>query len=60
MAQQIAWYFGIVRGFDQHQIGQGGSAGLDPAEFTLADLNMPLYDGDVEERDGIPAWRRRF
>ena len=28
---------------------------FDPAEFTLADLNMPLYDGDVEERDGIPA-----
>ena len=23
--------------------------------FTLADLNLPLYDGDVEDGDGIPA-----
>ena len=23
--------------------------------FTLADLNLPLYDGDVEENEGIPA-----
>jgi len=25
------------------------------AEFTLADLNLPLYDGDVEDTTGIPA-----
>ncbi|MCL4105156.1 UNVERIFIED_CONTAM: hypothetical protein GTU68_018863 [Idotea baltica] len=23
--------------------------------FTEADLNLPLYDGDVEEQDGVPA-----
>ncbi|WP_147126269.1 NADPH-dependent FMN reductase [Shimia ponticola] len=27
---------------------------FDPAEFTLADLNMPLYDGDLEDSDGAP------
>lgn len=26
-----------------------------PAGFTMADINLPLYDGDVEDRDGIPA-----
>lgn len=25
------------------------------AEFTLANINLPLYDGDVEEADGIPT-----
>ena len=25
------------------------------AEFTEADLNLPLYDGDVEASEGIPA-----
>ena len=24
-------------------------------EFVLADLHLPLYDGDLEERSGIPA-----
>ena len=24
-------------------------------DYTLADLNLPLYDGDVEENEGIPA-----
>lgn len=24
-------------------------------DYTLADLNLPLYDGDIEESDGIPA-----
>jgi chromate reductase len=26
-----------------------------PADVTEADLNLPLYDGDLEEADGIPA-----
>ncbi len=26
-----------------------------PASFVEADLNIPLYDGDVEEGEGIPA-----
>ncbi|MEO0370209.1 MAG: NADPH-dependent FMN reductase [Pseudomonadota bacterium] len=26
-----------------------------PAEVTEADLNLPLYDGDLEEAEGIPA-----
>jgi len=26
-----------------------------PAEFTRADLRLPLYDGDLEEAEGIPA-----
>ena len=28
---------------------------FDPAEFVEADLNLPLYDGDLEEGEGIPA-----
>ena len=28
---------------------------FDPAEFTLADINLPLYDGDVEAESGAPA-----
>ena len=27
---------------------------FDPADFDLADLNLPLYDGEAEARDGIP------
>ena len=26
-----------------------------PADVTEADLNLPLYDGDLEESEGIPA-----
>lgn len=26
-----------------------------PAKVTVADLNLPLYDGDLEEASGIPA-----
>lgn len=26
-----------------------------PAEFTFADLRLPLYDGDLEKAEGIPA-----
>lgn len=26
-----------------------------PCHFIEADLNLPLYDGDDEERDGVPA-----
>ncbi len=28
---------------------------FDAEAFTLADLNLPLYNGDVEEASGIPA-----
>ncbi|WP_050930760.1 NADPH-dependent FMN reductase [Aestuariivita boseongensis] len=28
---------------------------FDPASYVEADLNLPLYDGDAEEADGIPA-----
>ncbi|MBK1634960.1 NADPH-dependent FMN reductase [Rhodovulum adriaticum] len=28
---------------------------FDPAEFTLADLRLPLYDQDLEEAEGIPT-----
>lgn len=28
---------------------------FDPVSFTEADLNLPLYDGDIEEGEGIPA-----
>lgn len=30
------------------------------AEFTLADLNLPLYDGDLEEAEGIPPAVQRL
>jgi chromate reductase len=26
-----------------------------PCRFEAGDLNLPLYDGDLEDRDGIPA-----
>lgn len=26
-----------------------------PCDFTMADIRMPLYDGDLEESNGIPA-----
>ncbi|NOD32973.1 MULTISPECIES: NADPH-dependent FMN reductase [unclassified Ruegeria] len=28
---------------------------FDPTHFVEADLNLPLYDGDLEEGEGIPA-----
>ena len=28
---------------------------FDPESFTLADLRLPLYDGDLEEAEGIPS-----
>lgn len=28
---------------------------FDPADFSMADLNLPLYDGDAEDASGIPA-----
>lgn len=31
-----------------------------PSSFTEADLNLPLYDGDVETAEGIPAAVRRL
>ncbi len=31
-----------------------------PAEFTRADLHLPLYDGDLEEAEGIPASVQRL
>lgn len=27
---------------------------LNPSDFTWADLNLPLYNGDDEDRDGLP------
>jgi len=27
---------------------------LEPTHFTIADLNLPLYNGDDEDRDGLP------
>lgn len=31
-----------------------------PAEVSLADINLPLYDGDVEAQSGIPAAVQRL
>lgn len=28
---------------------------FDPSSYIEADLNIPLYDGDLEDRQGIPA-----
>lgn len=30
------------------------AAAFDPATLVIADLNLPLYDGDLEDRSGIP------
>jgi len=32
----------------------------DPAEFVEADLRLPLYDGDLEDAQGIPAEVQRL
>jgi chromate reductase len=31
-----------------------------PAEFSVGDLRLPLYDGDLEERAGVPPEVRRL
>jgi chromate reductase, NAD(P)H dehydrogenase (quinone) len=31
------------------------SRGLDAVEFDLRALDLPIYDGDLEARDGVPA-----
>lgn len=33
---------------------------FDPADFTFADLRLPLYDGDLEEAHGIPQEVQRL
>ena len=33
---------------------------FDPAEFIEADLRLPLYDGDLETAEGIPAEVQRL
>ena len=33
---------------------------FDPAEFTEADIALPLYDGDVEANEGIPPEVQRL
>jgi chromate reductase len=33
---------------------------FDPAEFVDADLRLPLYDGDLEDADGIPPEVQRL
>lgn len=33
---------------------------FDPADFTLADLRLPLYDGDLEDAHGIPQEVQRL
>ena len=37
------------------QLLQNAADLFDADSYTLADLNLPLYDGDLEESDGIPA-----
>lgn len=31
-----------------------------PCDFTLADIRMPLYDGDLEDAEGIPPEAQRL
>jgi len=28
---------------------------FDPADFSMGDIDLPLYNGDVEEAEGVPA-----
>lgn len=35
-------------------------AGADATFLDLRDLNLPLYDGDLESRDGLPDGAKRF
>ena len=36
------------------------AAGADVTELDLRDLPMPIYDGDLEARDGLPENARKF
>lgn len=36
------------------------SAGAEVTHLDLRDLPMPLYDGDLEEKEGIPANAKKF
>ncbi len=40
--------------FNRKLLGAAAEA-FGPADVTDADLNLPLYDGDLEEAEGIPA-----
>src|SRR5436309_11539205 len=36
------------------------AAGAQVTYLDLRDLNLPLYDGDLESSDGLPAGARKF
>jgi NAD(P)H-dependent FMN reductase len=41
-------------------LGIAAEVGAETTAIDLRDLPMPLYDGDLEEREGIPENGRRF
>jgi NAD(P)H-dependent FMN reductase len=41
-------------------LGVAAEIGAQTTRIDLRDLPMPLYDGDLEEREGIPANGQRF
>ncbi|MEM6609183.1 MAG: NAD(P)H-dependent oxidoreductase [Pseudomonadota bacterium] len=42
-------------GSDNRKLMREAARLFDPAEFVEADLRLPLYDGDLETADGVPA-----
>jgi NAD(P)H-dependent FMN reductase len=41
-------------------VGGARAAGAEVTYLDLRDIPMPLYDGDLEEREGLPANARKF
>jgi len=44
----------LRKGSTNTKLVHAAKAVFDPPEFTMADINLPLYNGDVEEAEGIP------
>jgi NAD(P)H-dependent FMN reductase len=44
----------------QHAVAGARQAGASVTIVGLADYEMPIYDGDLEEREGLPAGARAF
>ncbi|AOB32777.1 FMN reductase [Bordetella sp. H567] len=44
----------------QYAVAGAREAGASVTVVRLADYELPIYDGDLEERDGLPAGARAF
>ncbi|MEM9437648.1 MAG: NAD(P)H-dependent oxidoreductase, partial [Pseudomonadota bacterium] len=45
----------LRKGSTNTMLIHAAKAAFDPAEFTMGSIDLPLYNGDVEEASGIPG-----